>query len=92
MVASENAGTWPLKLVSYQENVRESNSVEIISESAIVKNNNSCFVPATPKIRQKFHDMKENLPSTKTEQVGNITASKRSQRRRPLEDLLNNQA
>ncbi|PON48943.1 hypothetical protein PanWU01x14_233440 [Parasponia andersonii] len=89
VVASEDAEAWPpLKLESHQENGKESNLMESISESAIAEKND-CLVSAHPKNRQKFRTMKENLLSTKREQVGNITASKRSERRRPLEDLQN---
>ncbi|POO00322.1 hypothetical protein TorRG33x02_041000 [Trema orientale] len=87
VVASEDAEAWPPpKLESHQENGKESNLMESIAKK------NDGLVPATPKNRQKFHAMKENLLSTKKEQVGNITASKRSERRRPLEDLQNHQA
>ena len=58
------------------------------SYAAILKNN-IFSIPATPKNHKNFHDMKENMPTTKREQHFSHTASKRSQKRKPLEKLPN---
>ncbi|XP_062099688.1 uncharacterized protein LOC133805522 [Humulus lupulus] len=71
-----------LKLESLQETGKEGTS-----DSAIPKNN-IFSIPATPKNQKNFHDMKENMPSSKREHFS-LTASKRSQKRRPLENLPN---
>lgn len=47
----------------------------------------SNFIEKTPKKLLAVSDMKENMPSTKWEQVGSVTASKTTKTRRVLEDL-----
>uniref|UniRef100_A0A803NGR0 Uncharacterized protein n=1 Tax=Cannabis sativa TaxID=3483 RepID=A0A803NGR0_CANSA len=73
-----------LKLESHQDYSKES-----ISDSTIIPQNNIFSVPATPKNLKISHDMKENMPSTKREHFSSFTASKKSQKRRPLENLPN---
>ncbi|KAM6559750.1 hypothetical protein CsatA_028989 [Cannabis sativa] len=73
-----------LKLESHQDY-----SKECISDSTIIPKNNIFSVPATPKNLKISHDMKENMPSTKREHFSSFTASKKSQKRRPLENLPN---
>ncbi|XP_060962169.1 uncharacterized protein LOC115719393 isoform X1 [Cannabis sativa] len=73
-----------LKLESHQDY-----SKECIIDSTIIPKNNIFSVPATPKNLKISHDMKENMPSTKREHFSSFTASKKSQKRRPLENLPN---
>lgn len=47
-------------------------------------------IPRTPKNLLKTYNTKENTPSIKNDQIGNITAMKTLPKRRPLEDLQNN--
>ncbi|KAK3428097.1 hypothetical protein EUGRSUZ_F04210 [Eucalyptus grandis] len=47
----------------------------------------SNFIEKMPKKLLVTSDMKENMPSTKWEQAGSVTASKTTKTRRVLEDL-----
>jgi len=48
------------------------------------------LIPRAPKNLLKTYNTKENTPSTKNDQIGNITAVKPLPKRRPLDDLQNN--
>ncbi|XP_024925058.3 uncharacterized protein LOC107405986 isoform X1 [Ziziphus jujuba] len=87
-VALEN----PQKLESREDKSPEAKLMERISRSAMpkMKTNKDFSIPRTPKNIHKIYDMKENFPSSKREQVNNMTATKTSVKRRALEDLQKN--
>ncbi|KAF7851843.1 hypothetical protein BT93_L2005 [Corymbia citriodora subsp. variegata] len=61
---------------------------ELIKSSVVGRTKaRSNFIEKIPKKYLVTSDMKENMPSTKWEQVGSVTASKTTKTRRVLEDL-----
>lgn len=97
-IAAEVAQTPQLKLGSPKKIIPDVKLKESIGlstrqlNSSMVKGKKckTSLIPRTPKTMLKTYNTKENTPSTKNDQIGNITAVKTLPKRRPLEDLQNN--
>jgi len=97
-IAAEVAQTPQLKFGSPKKispDVKLKESIDLSTRplnSSMVKGSKckTSLIPRAPKNLLKTHNTKENTPSTKNDQIGNITAMKTLAKRRPLEDLQNN--
>jgi hypothetical protein len=97
-IAAEVAQTPQLKLGSPKKmspDVKLKGSIGLSTRplnSSMVKGSKckTSLIPRAPKNLLKTYNTKENTPSTKNDQIGNITAVKPLPKRRPLDDLQNN--